>query len=393
MQVCVGTNSLIGWRLAALEQCDDKPVWRSQPTSLFNGNLLLQRAFCQYSTDIYYNLWSYLARNKYRAGFYTGKIDMAWPPTWPEKSEELHILDPNGDVLLIFERRPEIDVAEYLDEESFAHKWEDEPKPTTENPFPDGSMSKEPAPDWLEPHPSTKYDPDTVGTEAGAELDNEPARPQSSTDSVSTASWTESKIQKVQIRVSSKHLILASATFRRCLGSDEFLEGRTLQTTGNVVIQLVDEDPDSMVIILCIIHGLTRKVPRQVNLETLTKLAFVVNHRQIHEAVEPFSDIWIENLKRGPLSSSYIPEVLSWLFIFWVFQKEDGFRQMSQILECESDHRLEDEVHTGTPIPASIISEFTPIKDIPICFKTMCKALFKQNAYTALGAQYKLYRI
>lgn len=167
------------------------------------------------------------------------------------------------------------------------------------------------------------------------------------------------KIQEVQMRVSSKHLILASATFREALGSDEFSESRTLQTKGDVVVPLPDEDPDAMVILLHIIHGLTRKVPRQVNLEMLSRLAFVVNHRQMHEAVELFSDGWIESLKRDHLPGSYTPEVLSWLYVFWVFQKEDDFRKMSQIIERESDHSLKDRAGASTPIPASIISECT----------------------------------
>lgn len=117
-----------------------------------------------------------------------------------------------------------------------------------------------------------------------------------------------------------------------------------------------------MIILLNIIHGLSSKVPRRVNLNTLSKLAVTVNHRHMHEAVELWSDTWIENLKRDEgLAESYTPEILlSWLFIFWVFRKDEDFRNMSQILERESDDSLEHEVETvnvGPYIPASIISE------------------------------------
>ncbi|CZR67620.1 uncharacterized protein PAC_17519 [Phialocephala subalpina] len=285
-------------------------------------------------------------------------MDAAWPPTWPKIAEELYIFDPRGDVLLILERRPEKDMAEYVDE---APKCEDEARPAEyEEP-----ALEEPALDWLQPEPSVEepqaeepspYELDTVEPEAEAEQEKDSTRPGSSVGSISTAScMVKPEIQQVQMRVSSRHLILASATFRAYLGSDKFSEGRTLQTKGNAVVLLADEDPDAMVIVLHIIHGLTRKVPRQVSLEMLSRLAFVVNHRQMHEAVELFSDIWIENLKQNPLPGRYTPEVLSWLFIFWVFQKEDGFRNMSQILERESDHSLEDEADAGPPLPASII--------------------------------------
>ena len=262
-----------------------------------------------------------------------------------------------------FRKSPEVDS---VSGES-APKWEDEhilEESAAEEPAPE-----EPALDWLQPEPSTEepqaeepvpYEPDTVEPNAEAELENDSTRPGRSPSSVSTASWMiKANIQEVQMRVSSKHLILASATFGACLGSDKFSEGQTLRTKGNVVVPLPNEDPDAMVILLNIIHGLTRKVPRQVTLEMLSKLAFVVNHRQMHEAVELFSNIWIENLKRNPLPGSNIPEVLSWLYISWVFQKEDDFRNMSQILERESDHSLEDKADAGPPIPASIISKCT----------------------------------
>ena len=219
---------------------------------------------------------------------------------------------------------------------------------------------EEPAADWPESDLPTEYNLNTVEFEAKAELQNDSTKPESSTSSVSSASrMVKPKVREVQMRVSSKHLILTSATFHTCLGSDKFSEGQTLQTDGNVVLLLPDEDPDAMAILLNIIHGSTRKVPRQVSLHMLTRLAFVVNHRQMHEAVELFSDSWIENLKPAPLSGNDIPDVLSWLFIFWVFQKEDDFRNMSQILEQESDHSLGDKADASPPIPASIISKCT----------------------------------
>jgi hypothetical protein len=328
-------------------------------------------------------------------------MDAAWISTWPKRAEELYIFDPRGDVLLILKRRPEEDMAEYMDEgkidkPSFertqevdsvsgesAPKREDEARPAESEepgeyakyeesppaePASEEPASEEPAPDWPQPEPSAEepqaeepvpYEPDTIEPNAEAEIENDSTRPGSSLSSGSTASWMmKANIQEVQMRVSSKHLILASATFGAYLGSDKFAEGRTLQTKGNVVVRLYDEDPDAMTILLHIIHGQTRKVPRQVSLEMLSKLAFVVNHRQMHEAVELFSDSWIENLKRDSLPGRYTPEVLSWLFIFWVFRKEDDFRNMSQILERESDHSLEDKADAG-PVPASIISKCT----------------------------------
>jgi hypothetical protein len=283
-------------------------------------------------------------------------MDTAWPLTWPKKAEELHVFDPKGDVLLVLKRRSKKDMADYIDKEESAPRWEDEPHPTTEEfegPVP---ARLDPLTEHADlPDASTESDSDTAEAEVEAGLENDSTRRSSSTSSVSSAWMMNPKIQKVQMRVSSKHLILASATFQTSLGSDKFSEGRTLQTGGNVVIPLPDEDPDAMIIVLHVIHGQTRRVPRRVSWEMLSRLAFVVNHRQVLEAVEPFSDSWIENLKQDWLTGSNISEKFSRLFILWVFQQETGFRNISQALEHESDYNLEDKADTGTPIPASII--------------------------------------
>ena len=113
-----------------------------------------------------------------------------------------------------------------------------------------------------------------------------------------------------------------------------------------------------MVILLHIIHGQNRKAPRQVSLNLLTKLAAAVNYHHLQEVTELFSDIWIEDLKERTLPTSYTPEVLSWLFIFWVFRKRDGFRSMTKILQQESDDNLEHEANAVPTIPASIIGKY-----------------------------------
>lgn len=306
-------------------------------------------------------------------GFYHEDMDAPWPRTWPEMAE-LHVFDPEGDVLLILERYQEDDLVESVN----AEKGESVPG--------DGSVSEEPGPpkahplsadvpDWPVPEPESVHCESQAET-AGAELAGL-AKPESSTYTFFASQETKPRVEKVQLRASSKHLILASPTFRTSLGSDTYPEGRTLQIEGNVVVLLLDEDPDAMIILLNIIHGLSSKVPRRVDLNMLSKLAVAVNHRHMHEAVGLWSDTWIENLKRDEgLPSSYTPEILlSWLFIFWVFRKDEDFRNMSQILERESDDSLENEVETvyvGPYIPASIIREFAMWTPYRRNLLTMC---------------------
>lgn len=286
-------------------------------------------------------------------------MDAPWPRTWP-KMAELHVFDPEGDVLLILERYQEDDLAASVDEEK------------TESVPEDGFVSEERGPPeapplsadilgWPEPERESVRCESQAET-AGAAVDGL-TKSESSASAFLASRKSKPRIEKVQMRASSKHLILASPIFRTSLGSDTYPEGQTLQNEGNLVVPLPDDDPDAMIILLNIIHGLSSKVPRRVDLNMLTKLAVAVNHRHMHEAVGLWSDTWIENLKRDEgLPSSYTPEILlSWLFIFWVFRKHEDFRNMSQILERESDDSLENEVETvyvDPYIPASIIREF-----------------------------------
>jgi len=70
-------------------------------------------------------------------------------------------------------------------------------------------------------------------------------------------------------------MILASPVFTAMLKVD-YKEGSTLEQKGMVEIVLPDEEPDSFNILLNIIHGRTKKVPRRIDLVQLTKLSTLV---------------------------------------------------------------------------------------------------------------------
>jgi len=160
--------------------------------------------------------------------------------------------------------------------------------------------------------------------------------------------------QDVNCVVSSGHMMLASAYFQKRL-SGEYLDAVTLRNTGRATIPL-DNDPDTLIILLNIIHGRTRQVPRQVTLDLLSKLAVLINYYGMLESVELFSDTWIENLKREGMPKTYNEQVLPWLFIFWVFEKGKDFRDMARLVQRECDERLDELVGT-IPLPHTMISE------------------------------------
>ncbi|OBT60451.1 hypothetical protein VE03_10100 [Pseudogymnoascus sp. 23342-1-I1] len=197
-------------------------------------------------------------------------MDAAWPQNWPTQADELHIFDPNGDVLLLLNRHLSTeDITDFVDREPSLPTQEDiEVVSAEEAAIPVAHFEPE-APELGSPLPS-------CSSSLSVSFD-------------SPAEELEPRIQQVQMRVSSKHLVLASHTFRTSLSS--FSAGHMLQTERNVTMPFPDEEPDVMVILLHIIHGQNSKVPRQVSLAMLTKLAAAVNYHRIQEAVELFSDI------------------------------------------------------------------------------------------------------
>jgi hypothetical protein len=159
--------------------------------------------------------------------------------------------------------------------------------------------------------------------------------------------------QEVHCVVSSRHMMLASEHFEKLLSGD-FHEARTLKSTGHVTISL-NLDPDTLIILLQIIHGKTREVPRQVSLDLLRKLAVMVNDFGMLGSVEFFADTWIDHSKREGLPASYTEDVLSWLYVFFVFGRADEFKDMANLSQRECDESFVDNAREIL-LPTGIIS-------------------------------------
>lgn len=159
----------------------------------------------------------------------------------------------------------------------------------------------------------------------------------------------------VNMLVSSKHMILASSVFAAMLKVD-YKEGSTLESKGKVEILLPDDEPDVFTILLNIIHGRTKKVPRRIDLVSLTKLSILVDKYQMHEAVGVFAEIWIEALKVD-LPQDLTEDVLFWLCISWVFGDGIIFQKVTEILMRMSDSEFDEDAMNELPIPEAIIGK------------------------------------
>lgn len=136
--------------------------------------------------------------------------------------------------------------------------------------------------------------------------------------------------KEIHMLVSSKHLMLASPVFKAMLQHSNFKEGDTLRSSGQVKVPLPDDDPAALKILLDIVHGRVRQVPRQVGLKTMTELSILIDKYQMLEVVEIYVEIWMTTLKTS-VPIFFTADLLSWLSISWVFGLADIFKQISRI--------------------------------------------------------------
>ncbi|KAG5807468.1 hypothetical protein H9Q74_008301 [Fusarium xylarioides] len=158
-------------------------------------------------------------------------------------------------------------------------------------------------------------------------------------------------LKKIEFRVlvSGKHLELASPIFKTML-TGPFAEGKA-DSLGFRLITASDWDPEAFKIILTIMHGYNRDVPRSLSLEMLVKVAMIVNYYDCLESVELYTEIWLEGL-RSEVPTIYGRDCILCLFISWVFSEPTMFQNMTELALRHSQKLIETE---DFPVPADIL--------------------------------------
>jgi len=138
---------------------------------------------------------------------------------------------------------------------------------------------------------------------------------------------------EIEFLLSSRHLILASHYFDKKLNGT-WKEATPDPTDGRYHLETSDWDPDALLILMNIIHGRTRSVPRRVDCEMLAKIAVLVDYYNCHEVVEVFSSMWTDALK-NQLPSECTRDLVLWLLIAHVFRLDDVFANITKTAVLE----------------------------------------------------------
>ncbi|KAJ5801469.1 uncharacterized protein N7518_003537 [Penicillium psychrosexuale] len=153
-----------------------------------------------------------------------------------------------------------------------------------------------------------------------------------------------------RFQVSSKHLALASAYFKRML-KDCWAEGGALSKKGSVEIPVNDCKPDILLVLLNLIHGRSRQVPLKLTLPQLSDIAVATDFFQCNEVVEVFAGIWIQALE-SLVPSSFSQDMKIWMMISCVFRSHSMIFQKTTKIAIQQATGPFDT--SNLPIPNSV---------------------------------------
>jgi hypothetical protein len=126
-----------------------------------------------------------------------------------------------------------------------------------------------------------------------------------------------SKSNEVRILVSSRHLCLASPVFTAFLSS---VWAKSEDPQSRLTIKESNWDIDALLIVLRAMHGRHDSIRRTVNLETLAKIAAIVDYFDCREPIQLFAECWISALDQY-LPASFGKDAMLWWSMSWVFEQ------------------------------------------------------------------------
>ncbi|KAF2117945.1 hypothetical protein BDV96DRAFT_517779 [Lophiotrema nucula] len=174
--------------------------------------------------------------------------------------------------------------------------------------------------------------------------------PQKNDNTSQELTENEAQSHSVQYLVSSRHLMLASPWFQRALTREGWTESDR-DADGRYCIRTSGWDSNALLILLNILHLRNRRVPRLLSLETLAKIAVLVDYYECAEAVDLFGDVWTNAYEETPVPTSLCRDLVLWLWVSWSFQLTEKFEQATFVA---IKHSIGDFDTLDLPLPAAV---------------------------------------
>ncbi|KAK3382141.1 hypothetical protein B0T24DRAFT_564082 [Lasiosphaeria ovina] len=152
----------------------------------------------------------------------------------------------------------------------------------------------------------------------------------------------------LRIKVSSKHLTLASRVFKSKLAASPGTQsdGRVHLTFGDGLF-----DPKAVTAVLNAVHARGRKVPRAVDLETLANITLVVDKFGLLDAIDVYADRWVDALLDS-LPAAHPRDLTLWVYISHVFRRADVFKTATKLVAAHATGPIRD---LGLPLREKLI--------------------------------------
>lgn len=146
---------------------------------------------------------------------------------------------------------------------------------------------------------------------------------------------------EVSYYVSRRHLVSASSTLDRMISGIDWKEGNLDENDGLYHVPAQDWDSEALLYVLQILHLRNGQVPRTIPLEMLAKIAVLIDFYDCAEALESFTERWIEYLRAtAPVPSYFCRDLMLWMCIAWVLKLPQEFVQATTVAIRRDDQEL-----------------------------------------------------
>lgn len=167
-----------------------------------------------------------------------------------------------------------------------------------------------------------------------------------------------------KIRVSRKVLTLASSVFRAMLGGSHFRHTSepTLTVDGTQIISFHEDDYESMIIILNILHFKHSLVPLEVEWDRLYHLAQICDKYDLFESLAHWPNKWSKKWTDSVEEDGYE----DWLFIAIAFRRDSLLPDITKTLilwsgvSSAGELITYNDVEIGVGVPESLMSTQPP---------------------------------